>query len=403
MLDRLKYREILRGSVLRHGKMAFLTGPRQVGKTTLARAIGEKGQRVDYHTWDDPEFRRRWIKDPKGLVEATVGSRSLLVLDELHKAPRWKNHLKALYDLRGEFADIVVTGSARLDVFRRGGDSLVGRYFLVHLHPFTVGELRGSSGDPDALQAALAKPLPAAEKVLRDLLAFGGFPEPYVKREPEFHRLWQRTRTDRLVREDLHDLSRAYDVSMLETLASLLPTKVGSPLSVQSLVEDLGVAHATMKRWLGWLEALFFVYAVPPYARSMTRALRKQPKPYLWDWSEARDPGARFENLVAGHLRKACDMWNDAGKGLFALYYVRDKEKREVDFLVTRERKPWLLAECKLAEQTQAPALRQFARILQPEIVLQIVGSPSIHQAFEWQDTRRGYVVSADRFLGLLP
>lgn len=403
MLDRPLYREVLRQSVFRHRKMAFVTGPRQVGKTTLARGMGAADQRVSYHTWDDPEFRRQWIKDPKGLVESAVGARSLLILDELHKAPRWKSHLKGLYDLRGEFADIIVTGSARLDLFRRGGDSLMGRYFLVHLHPFTVGELRGGAVAPDGLAPALAKALPAADRLLRDLLAFGGFPEPYAKREPEFHRLWQRTRTDRLVREDLRDLARAYDVPHVETLAALLPTKVASLFSVQSLVEDLGVAHATMKRWLGWLESLFFVYSVPPYTRSLARALRKQPKLYLWDWSEVSDPGARFENLVAGHLRKACDMWNDSGKGRFQLHYVRDKEKREVDFLVTREGQPWLLAECKLTERAPTPALRRFAQALRPELVVQIVEEGAAHEVFEWEGGRRGYVIAANRFLGLLP
>ena len=179
MLDRPLYREVLRQSVFRHGKMAFITGPRQVGKTTLARGMGAPNQQVSYHTWDDPEFRRQWIKDPKALVEAAVGARSLLVLDELHKAPRWKSHLKGLYDLRGEFADIIVTGSARLDLFRRGGDSLMGRYFLVHLHPFTVGELRGGAVAPDGLRAGpRARDCRRRAKSLQALLAFGGFPEP---------------------------------------------------------------------------------------------------------------------------------------------------------------------------------------------------------------------------------
>jgi predicted AAA+ superfamily ATPase len=179
--------------------------------------------------------------------------------------------------------------------------------------------------------------------------------------------------------------------------------KVGSPLSVQSLVEDLAVVHATIKRWLGWLESLFFIYTVTPYTRNMARALRKQPKPSLWNWSEVGEPSARFENLVAGRLRKACDIWNDAGKGIFRLHYLRDKEKREVDFLMTRDRRPWLLAECKLTERTPAPALRRFAQALREEIAVQIVAGGAVHEVFEWERGQRGYVVAADRFLGLLP
>jgi predicted AAA+ superfamily ATPase len=141
---------------------------------------------------------------------------------------------------------------------------------------------------------------------------------------------------------------------------------------------------------------------VPPYAKTLTRALRKQPKVYLWDWSEVDQPGARFENLVAGHLHKACDAWTDTGKGIFSLYYVRDKEKREVDFLVTKDRKPWLMVECKLPDKTPAPELGYFARILRPDLAIQVIAAPGVRNSFD-VDGRPGYVVSADRFLPLLP
>jgi uncharacterized protein len=403
MLDRSAYKSAIRSTSLRHGKMAFVTGPRQVGKTTLARALGEGYRRVAYYNWDDPAFRRQWMKDPKGLVDTVVGDKSLLVLDELHKAPRWKTYLKGLYDLRAEFADIVVTGSARLDVSRRAGDSLVGRYFLYHLHPFTIGELTGKVSVPDEVTEALAHPPEPDEALMRDLLAFGGFPEPYLTKEPEFHRLWQRTRAERLVREDLRDLAGSYDVALIEALVALLPERIGSLFSLSSLVNDLSIAFATGKRWMRWLEALFFVYTIPPYAHRIARSLRKQPKLYSWDWSDVPSAGARFENLVAGHLRKACDAYNDTGKGAFGLYFVRDKEKREVDFLVTRDNKPWLLAECKTGELAPAESLRHFARVLRPEMVVQLVAAPGVHRAFECGDGKRGHVISADRFLALLP
>ena len=402
MQDRPGYRQAISGTAFRHDKMVFVVGPRQVGKTTLAQLLAQDYPKADYHTWDDPVFRRIWVKDPQSLIPTTVGPKSLLILDELHKAPKWKNHLKALYDLRGRNAHILVTGSARLDVFRRGGDSLVGRYFPLRLHPFSAGEVLGRTLPPDELASGLAREQPAALETFERLRAFGGFPEPFLKQEPEFLRLWRRTRAERLIREDLRDLTHAYDLSGIEAMTALIPERVGSPFSLQSLVEDLGVVHATAKRWLGWLTSLYVVHVVPPYTKSLARALRKQPKVYLWDWSEVEEPGARFENLVAGHLRKACDAWTDTGKGSFDLYYVRDKEKREVDFLVTSDRKPWMLVECKLSDTTLAPTLPYFARALRPRLALQVVATKGVHRSFDAGEPR-GYVISADRFLPLLP
>jgi len=402
MQDRPGYRQAIQNGAFRHGKMVFVSGPRQVGKTTLARLLGQDYERTDYHTWDDPTFRRQWAKDPKALVSAAVGKRSLLILDELHKAPRWKTHLKALFDLRGASADILVTGSARMDVFRRGGDSLVGRYFPLRLHPFSMGEILQDTLPPAQLVAALGRKQPGDPKLLNRLLAFGGFPEPFLKQDPEFTVLWRRSRGERLVREDLRDLAHAHDLSSIETMSALIPERVGSPFSLQSLTEDLGVAYATAKRWLGWLGSVYVIHLVPPYAKTLARALRKQPKAYLWDWSEVPDRGARFENLVAGHLRKACDAWTDTGKGTFELFYVRDKEKREVDFLITSNRKPWLLAECKLSDKTPSPALGHFARVLRPALTVQLIAAPGVHDFFDVEGAP-AYVVSADRFLRLLP
>ncbi len=402
---RRRYLDLIRRTALDNGKMAFVTGPRQVGKTTLARQFEPGGGEAAfiYYNWDDVAFRRAWAKDPKALVPQTVGRRPFVVFDELHKAPRWKRGLKGVFDMRGAEADIVVTGSARLDLFRRGGDSLLGRYFPFRLHPLSVGELRGEDpATPDTLAGRLNTRLPSESALLAQLLRFGGFPEPLLKAEPLFGNVWRRTRIDRLVREDLRDLTRAQEVALLETTAALLPTRVGSPVSVQSLAQDLEVSHPTMRRWLGWFGDLYVTFTVPPYTRRVTRSIRKRPKLYLWEWSEVEDEGARFENLVASHFLKAAHFWTDAGYGLFELRYVRDKEKREVDFLLLRDRKPWLLAECRLRDATPAASLRSFSAALSPPITLQIVGIPDVQERFDLTAKEKGTVISADRLLTVL-
>jgi uncharacterized protein len=403
VLRRTAYLDLIRRTALRHGKMAFISGPRQVGKTTLARQLLPGGRAAAYFTWDDPEFRRAWVRDPKVLIPVTR-SRRWVVLDELHKAPRWKTQLKGLYDTRGSHAHVIVTGSARLDLFRRGGDSLLGRYFAYRLHPLSVGELGvGRPVAPDDVAAAILRRHDGDAATLHALLERGGFPEPFLSKDDAFVRLWRRTRTERLVREDLRDLTRAQELSLIETTALLLPERVGSPFSLQSLAEDLEVSHPTLRRWLGWLVDLYYAFVVPPFARRVARSLRKRPKVYLWDWSEVPAPGPRFENLVASHLLKAVHFWTDAGVGTFELYYVRDKDQREVDFLVVRDRVPWLLLEARAGEGPASPHLAHFAAALRPAVVAQVVGCPGIHERFALGAHEQGLLVSADDFFRNLP
>lgn len=395
------YEDYVRKVAFQNNKMAFISGPRQVGKTTLALQLLEKAGGGAYYNWDDVEFKRQWIKDPKVFAPEVVGPRRMVVFDELHKAARWKTTLKGLYDLRHSVADILVTGSARLDIFRRGGDSLLGRYFLLRMHPFSLGELSGSVVKPEDLETLLKNPLAPAKDIFERLLQFGGFPDPYLKADPHLWNLWRRMRHERLVREDLLSITQTHELSLIESCAALLPERVGSPFSVQSLSEDLSVSHPTAKRWLIWLSQLFYLYFVPTYSKKLSRSLRKQPKVYLWDWSEVKDEGARFENICAGHLLKGCHFWTDSGLGTFDLLYVRDKEKREVDFLVTWDGKPWLLAECKSGDTSIAPSLLYYAKVLNPPLVVQIVKAGGLHERFSVPGGNKGFLISADSFLGL--
>ncbi|QQR80190.1 MAG: ATP-binding protein [Deltaproteobacteria bacterium] len=402
MLSRTLLAKKIKETAFKNGKMAFVTGPRQVGKTTLSLEIGKSYPKSQYYIWDDTPFKRQWATDPKSIIEMNQGPKPLIILDELHKAPSWKTRLKGLYDLRKQYADILVTGSARLNVFRKGGDSLLGRYYLFHLHPFSVGELIHTEATPQSIVEGLNNEIKPQTKILETLFQFGGFPEPYTKKNTTTLNLWQRSRIERLVREDLLDISRTQEISSIESMASFIPEKIGSPFSVQSLSEDLSIPYPTIKRWLSWLEQLFYLYSLPPYTYKLARSLKKQPKIYLWDWSEIEDKGNRFENLVAGHLLKTVNFWTDTGLGNFSLYYLRDKERHETDFLITEKRKPWMLVECKYADTQLDPSLKYFSEKLDIPHAIQVVYKSGHHKMFHYGNKKLGHIISADKLLTLL-
>lgn len=381
----------------REGKMAFVAGPRQVGKTTLARSLVSDPD-ASYFTWDAETHRRKLLRLPDGFW----GDASRIVLDEIHKYPRWKRFLKGLYDTRGRELEIIVTGSGRLDVYQKGGDSLLGRYTLNRLHPFTVGELLANGRQrviaPAELDARLHDLPPRADaaEALAQIDRLSGFPEPLFGGRIERLRRWRRSRRELVLREDLRDLTRIRELGLIDQLVMLLPERVGSPLSVNSLREDLGVAFDTAQNWLQALARLYYAFELRPYAGKLARTLRREAKLYLFDPTEIEDPGARFENVVALHLLKLVDAWNDRGEGDFGLWYVRDKEKREVDFLITDRRRPYLLVEAKLADDHPAPALQYFQQRLAPKHAIQVTW----HGAARTSGAVR--VVQAARFLALI-
>ncbi|MBN1773564.1 MAG: ATP-binding protein [Deltaproteobacteria bacterium] len=388
---RTRYLEAaVRDDALADHKMAFLSGPRQVGKTTLARTLLSSPH--NEFSWDDQRFRIRWVKDPVGAV-ADRGEGPIL-LDEIHKDRRWKSRLKGLWDLRGRELPIVVTGSARLDLFRRSGDSLLGRYLPYRLHPFTLGE-RPDPPTPDRILQQTTPVFP-----FEDLLALGGFPEPLLAGNQARARRWSRLRTERLVYEDLRDLRHVHDLQALRVLADLLPDRVGSPLSVNSLREDVGVAYGTVREWVQILEALYHVLLVRPWAGRLSRTLRAEPKLYLYDFLPVEGPGPRRENLAALHLLKACHAWTDLAHGDFALHYLRTREKHEVDFLVVRDRRPWMLVECKSNDHEPAPALRKFSGLLRTRFNFQLVDTRGYDRAYPEHHLR---VLDYERFLAGLP
>jgi predicted AAA+ superfamily ATPase len=302
-------------------KMVFVGGARQVGKTTLALSLLESDE--GYLSWDVPEHRERILK--RELPDAATWA-----FDELHKYRLWRGFLKGLYDRPGRKARILVTGSARLDLYRHGGDSLQGRYHYLRLHPFSAAELdlRTSSD-------------------LIDLLELGGFPEPFLSGSRTDAKRWSREYRTRLIREDVVSLERVSDLDRLELLMLRLPDLVGSPLSLNGLREDLQVSHKTVSRWLDIYERLYAIFRLSPFGAPKLRAVKKERKHYHADWTVVPDAAARFENLVAGHLLKWVHFEQDtAGRDLDLLYF-RDVDGREVDFVVTERRRPVRLIECK--------------------------------------------------------
>ena len=305
-------------------KMVFVAGPRQVGKTTLAQRL--PGGTAGYLNWDVAEHRER-------ILRRELPATKLWVFDELHKYRTWRNFLKGVFDSRSRGQRILVTGSARLDFYRFGGDSLQGRYHLLRLHPLSVAEL------------GLTKP---AE--LQDLLNLGGFPEPYFSGSEIEARRWSREHRTLLVREEVAALERVQDLGNLELLMLRLPELVGSPLSINALREDLQLTHKTVANWLQILERLYAIHRLSPFGAPRIRAVKKEQKHYHWDWSVVKEPSLQFENLVAAHLLKWTHYEQDAKGRDVELRYFRDTDRREVDFVIVEGRAPQLMVECKWAD-----------------------------------------------------
>lgn len=353
-MDRGRYLEAGIAADLPH-KMVLVAGPRQVGKTTLARHILETAESAVYLSWDNRDDRReiraaRWPGGP-----------ALVVLDELHKWRGWKGWLKGEFDKHRERLRFLVTGSARLDVYRKGGDSLQGRYHHYRLHPFSYAEAASQGAPrPPAPATELHIPARGRQDLVDALMQFGGFPEPFLAQSARTQRRWQKERLDRFFREDVRDLEPIRDLSSFQLLAELLPERVGSPLSLNALREDLEVSHRALTHWMDVLERLYHVFRVRPFSGPRSRVLKKMPKAYLWDSSLVADRAARFENLIGLHLLKLCHYLEDAEGHAVELHHLRDRDGREVDFLVTSDRKAWFAVEAKLSETRVDPALRHF-------------------------------------------
>jgi predicted AAA+ superfamily ATPase len=391
-------------------KMAFISGPRQCGKTTLAKYLLKKRGVGQYFNWDEKQFRRAWTKNPLEIMNpygANSATTPLIILDEIHKAKSWKRDLKGVYDSLETACDILVTGSAKLNVYRRGGDSLLGRYHHFHLHPFSLAEMLNlpapvsSSTLIDELFQPSFFSTAEATQAIDQLMTFGPFPEPLFSNNKRILNIWQRERVERLIHEDLRDLSRIQTLSQIEMLVSLLPEKAAGVLSINSLREDLEVAYATMKLWVEYLKEVYYCFEVKPYSKAMPRAIKKEGKLYLWDWSEVENEGARFENMIASHLLKYAHFLTDTGLANVSLHYLKNKEKQEIDFLLVKDKEPWLPIEVKLNEESASKNWDTFFKHLPCKKGLQIIKKPGVCK-FLAREHGEVIILSAEYFLSKL-
>jgi predicted AAA+ superfamily ATPase len=363
------------------GKMVFLSGPRQVGKTTYAlNWLASMGVEGTYFNWDDPAVKKEYIRNSlyfKNLVLSRFNGKPVpIVFDEVHKHKNWKNILKGFYDTTRDKMQLLVTGSARLGTFRKSGDSLIGRYFSFQMFPLSLPEVTEDFSSLLSDDGFLSKGEglirfierarnEKAEDGLKRLLTFGGFPEPHLKGSHRFLRRWQSEYRALLTKEDVRDLSRVSDIKGLEQLIEILPSKVGSPLSINSIREDLGYHHGTITTWIEILSRLYLIFTIRPWHRNIIRSIKKEKKLFFFDWSFLEDSGSRFENLVAVTLLRMTARFTEMGLGAFELMYIRDKEKREVDFVVIKDNRPLALFEAKEGDEAINPSGKFFAKKLE--------------------------------------
>ncbi len=399
--------EIVREIIEQDKKMAFVSGPRQVGKTTLARQYQTQFGQGLYLNWDIPTHQKRILTDPLFFEKENrdPGKPFLVILDEIHKYARWKNVLKGFYDQGQEDFRFLITGSGRLELFKKGGDSLLGRYFSVPLFPLGVGELKGKLATLKDFKEMLESP-PSASAEDREryshLFRFSGFPEPFARGTSTFYNRWFAERKTLLLREDIRDASAIREISLLEHLAQLIPDRVGNPLSLNALKIDVGVAFETIRNWMLLLEQFFYLFRLTPFTGRLTRTLTKENKAYLFDWVEIENEGLRFENLVAMHLLKAVWLWKAMGEGDPHLHFLRDKEKREVDFVLSEKGKPLCLVECKATEENLTPNLLHFQKKLSVPTAVQVLHKTGVCKKMHIEGLTQ-WIISADQWLSIFP
>lgn len=320
-------------------KMVLLAGPRQAGKTTLAKSISQEFSSSVYLTYDRSEDRRIILN------EGWLASTEFLILDEIHKMPKWKNYLKGVYDTKPVHLKILVTGSARLEIFNRVGDSLAGRYFLHRLMPLSPSEC-------EKVQVKYS---------IDRFIERGGFPEPFLAENVIDAERWRLQYIDSLLRVDVLEFENIHNLNAIQLVFELLREKVGSPISFQSIAEDVGISPTTVKKYIQILEALYIVFRVIPFSHNIARSLLKEPKVYFFDTGLVKgNQGIKFENLVAVCLLKHVFAKVDYKAQSYALQYLRNKEKHEVDFVLVCDKKIEKMIEAKYADSNPSHGLQYF-------------------------------------------
>lgn len=394
------YDTVLAEHLTTNRQMAFVSGPRQVGKTTTCRNHADS-----YTNWDNIDDRELILGGPKEIVERLNLNRlskttPVALFDELHKHSRWKHFLKGFYDTYADQVRIIVTGSSRMEVYRRGGDSLMGRYFLYRMHPFSVAETLYR--DIPNQKRMVRSPKKVKENDFDALWNHGGYPEPFLKRDRRFSRRWQSLRTEQLLREDIRDLTQIQQIDQLEILVKFLTVRSAHQLIYSNLARDVRVSVDTVRRWIDVLNSLHLGFLIKPWFKNVSRSLRKEPKWFLRDWAGIEDKGDKAETFVGCHLLKAVEGWNDLGFGKFQLAYLRDKEQREVDFVVVRDGRPWFLVEVKQQDESIGSTLKYYQSQTKAPFAFQVVIEADYVDADCFARPRGPTVVPARTFLSQL-
>ncbi len=384
--------------------MTFISGPRQAGKTTLAKQIAETYQDKTYFNWDINDNKPLLLQTPYFFqnMKRMGPGKPLVVFDEIHKYRPWKNYLKGVYDGFSEDFDFLVLGSGRLNIYRKGSDSLAGRYYLLTLWPLTLAELVDKRRSYDEFWEDPLHLSDEQKTPWDDLDRLSGFPEPFFSGKETEYKRWSTTYHSQMVREDIRSLIDIRRVEDMEALLYLLPSRVGSPLSLDSLAKALQVSHSAVRGWLEAFERFFLVFRLSPWSRRISRALVKEKKLYLVDAAMNTSPAARFENRVALELLRAVTNWNELGRGRFSLHYVRNKEKEEVDFLIAESNEPKLLIETKLSDDNVSKSLLKFQNALQVPAVQLVNARSETYRLFS-NAGQKVLVAPAPRWLAGLP
>lgn len=325
-------------------KMVMIGGPRQVGKSTLAMQIlgTDNPEHPAYFNWD-------FLLDKEKLLRGELPSaESVILLDEIHKYPEWRNLIKGLYDKFKKKKKFIITGSAKLDYYRHGGDALTGRYFHYRLHPISLPELATNPTIND----------------LHDLIRWGGFPANIVAKNEVDWKRWHKERISQIVKDDILELEKVKEVSHLMLLAEILPGRASQILSINALREDFSLAHETLERYVTILENLYYCFRIEPFLTNKIDAVKKEKKLYLWDWSAIKNEGARLENFVASCLLRYCHFIEDTQGEKMELTFLKEKNKKELDFVVLKNRKPLFAVECKSNQNRIGNQIHYFSKIL---------------------------------------
>ncbi|MFH1479325.1 MAG: ATP-binding protein [Candidatus Omnitrophota bacterium] len=406
MIERALYLDLWK-ELSSEKQMIFISGPRQAGKTTLAKEIAKAFKNSTYFNWDITSNKKLLIEQPSFFeqINRLDGSMPLVILDEIHKYKHWKNYLKGVYDqFSGEYK-FLVSGSGRLDLRQKTGDSLAGRYFAFHLFPFTLSELAEKRKTFKGFYKAPLENLDnidrSSKEIWENLSTTGGFPEPFIKQKKAFWVKWSNNYGRQIIREDIRDLSGIKNAESAELLLSLLPSKVGSPVSINNIAGDLQVSFDTLKNWLTLFDSFYLTFRIAPWTKKISRAITKEKKLYLFNYPEIQDEAIRFENMIALELLRAVDTWNEHGYGRFGLHYIRNKEKEEVDFLISENNDPILLIEAKYSDDKPANSLVNFQDILHVPAI-QLVNKENVLKYIK-NKHQKILIITAHRWLASLP